>query len=92
MKTLRNEILPVKELTKRFQVAEHQLLQCTTPSKNTIEKSFILKAGFTKVVGMKLEDLKNPKFDPEKVGYVNPVSGCKYQETEFITQTTWIFE
>jgi len=92
MTTLRNEILPVKELAKRFIVAEHQLLQCSTPSKNTIEKSLIAKKGYSKVVGMKLQDVKNPRFDASKVGYVNPISGMKYMETEFITETTWIFE
>lgn len=73
-------------------VAEHQLLQCKNPSKNTIEKTLIAKKGFTKVVGMKLVDYKNPNFDPNKVGYVNPISGTPYMETEYRTETTWIFE
>lgn len=92
MTTLRNEILPVKELTKRFVVAEHKLLQCSTPSKNTIEKSVILKNGYSKVIGMKLQDVKNERFDPKKVGFVNPISGSQYMETEFKTETTWIYE
>lgn len=41
---------------------------------------------------MKLQDLKNPRFDAKRVGEVNPISGCKYQETEYITETTWLFE
>jgi hypothetical protein len=92
MTTLRNEILPVKELSKRFVVAEHQKLQLLTPSKNTIEKTLVAKWGYSKVVGMKLQDVKNPRFDSSKVGDVNPISGMKYMETEFITETTWIFE
>ena len=92
MTTLRNEILPVKELTKRFIVAEHKLIQCSNPSKNTIEKTVITKLGFLKVTGMKLQDVKNPIFDAKRVGEVNPISGCKYQETEYITKTTWLFE
>lgn len=92
MTTLRNEILPVKELAKRFVVNEHKLIQCSTSSKNTIEKTVITKLGFSKVVGMKLQDVKNPRFDAKRVGEVNPISKCKYQETEYITETTWLFE
>jgi len=92
MTTLRNEILPVKELSKRFVVAEHKLIQCSTASKNTIEKTAISKLGFSKVVGMKLQDVKNPRFDAKRVGEVNQLSGCKYMETEYITETTWLFE
>ena len=92
MTTLRNEILPVKELTKRFQSVEYKLLQCSTPSKNTIEKTVVAKLGFSKVSGLKIEDMKNPRFDAKRVGEVNPISGCKYQETEYRTKTTWIFE
>lgn len=92
MTTLRNEILTVKELTKRFVAAEHKLIQCSTVSKNTIEKTLIKKLGFSKVIGMKIQDVKNPRFDKSKVGYVNPISGCKYMETEYITETNWIFE
>jgi len=92
MTTLRNEILPVKELNKRFVVAEHKLIQCSTASKNTIEKTVISKLGFSKVIGMKLQDVKNPRFDAKKVGEINLISGVKYTETEFITETTWLFE
>lgn len=92
MKTLRNEIVKVKELSKRFVAAEHKLIQCSTASKSTIEKTVIAKLGFSKVIGMKLQDVKNPRFDAKRVGEVNPISGCKYQETEYITETTWLFE
>ena len=92
MTTLRNEILPVKELAKRFISVEHKLLQCSTPSKSTIEKTVVLSNGYSRVVGLKLEDVKNPRFDAEKVGYVNPISGCKYQEQEYMTITNWIFK
>lgn len=91
MTTLRNEILPVKELTKRFIAKEHQLIQCSTPSKNTIEKTVVAKLGFSKVVGLKIEDVKNPRFDAKRVGEVS-TAGCKYMETEYRTETTWIFE
>ena len=92
MTTLRNETLKVKELSKMFLVEEHQLLQCSTTSKNTIQKTLVSKLGFSKVIGMKLVDIKNPNFDANKVGYVNPISGMKYKETEYITETSWIFE
>jgi hypothetical protein len=92
MTTLRNEILTVKELSKRFVSEEYQLLQCSTTSKNSIEKTVILKRGFSKVTGLKIEDIKNPRFDAKRVGEVNLMSGCKYQETEYITETTWLFE
>ena len=29
---------------------------------------------------------------PKELGEVNPISKCKYQETEYITETTWLFE
>ena len=90
--TLRNEIIEVKELSKRFVAKEHQLIQCSTPSKNTIEKTVVTKLGYNKVIGLKIEDVKNPRFDSKRVGEVNPISGCKYNETEYRTETTWLFE
>lgn len=92
MATLRNEILPVKELTKRFVTPKFKSLQLSSESNNSIEKTVISKLGFSKVIGMMVEDVKNPRFNPERVGEVHPVSGCKYLETEFITKTTWLFE
>ena len=92
MTTLRNEILTVKELSKKFVSVQHKLLQCSMPSKSSIQKTVVLKNGYSRVVGLKLEDVKNPRFDPKKVGYVNPISGCKYQEQEYITVTQWLFE
>jgi hypothetical protein len=92
MTTLRNEILPVKELTKRFVTANYKSMQLSKESKSMIEKTVVAKLGFSKVIGFKIEDVKNPRFDPKRVGEVNPISGCKYSETEYRTQTTWIFE
>ena len=92
MTTLRNEILKVKELKKMFVSEDHQLLQSSTPSKNTIQKTLVEKLGFSKVIGMKLVDVKNDRFDSTKVGYVNPISGMKYMETEYRTETSWILE
>jgi hypothetical protein len=92
MTTLRNEILKVKELKKMFVSEDHQLLQISTPSKNTIQKTLVEKLGFSKVIGMKLVDVKNDRFDSTKVGYVNPISGMKYMETEYRTETSWILE
>jgi len=90
MTTLRNEILPVKELTKRFVTANFKSLQLS--KNNMIEKTVVSKLGFSKVIGLKIEDVKNTRFDAKRVGEVNPISGCKYTETEYITVTTWIFE
>lgn len=92
MTNLRNEILPVKELKKSFAAAEHQLIQCSTSSKNTIQKTVIAKLGFSKVVGMKLEDVKNPRFNPKRVGEINPLTKQEYKETEYRTETSWLFE
>jgi len=93
MTTLRNEILPVKELTKRYSVNNVVLLQCSSEKQSfTIEKTVIAKRGFSKVIGLKIEDVKNPRFNPQRVGEVNPISGCKYNEKEYRTETTWIFE
>ena len=92
MATLRNEILKVKELKRRYVTEQHQLIQCKTPSKNTIEKTQIKKLGFLKVTGMLLQDVKNPYFEIEKVGTIHPLTGMEYNETEYITETTWLFE
>lgn len=88
---LRNEILPVKELSKRFIAQEYQTIQCSTPSKSTIEKTVVAKLGFSKVIGLKIKDVKNPRFDAKRVGEVS-LAGCKYMETEYRTEATWIFE
>jgi hypothetical protein len=90
MTALRNEIVPVKELAKRFVTNEFISLQLSSPSSRMIEKSVIEKRGFSKVIGLKIEDVKNPRFDPKKVNTI--IFGCKYNETEYMTQTTWLFE
>ena len=93
MTTLRNEIIEVKELAKRFVAKNVMLLQCSSNVENkTIEKTIIAKRGFLKVVGLKIEDVKNERFDKSRVGEVNPISRCEYIETEYTTNTTWIFE
>jgi hypothetical protein len=92
MTTLRNEILTVKELTKRFVSAKFKSIQLSEEKINTIEKSVVAKLGFSKVIGLKIEDVKNERFNPKKVGYVNPISGMKYTETEYVTKATWLFE
>ena len=92
MTTLRNEIVTVKELSKRFVSAKFKSIQLSEEKNNMIEKSVVAKLGFSKVIGLKIEDVKNKRFNPEKVGYVNPISGMKYTETEYITETTWLFE
>jgi hypothetical protein len=93
MTTLRNEILPVKELKKRYSVNNVILLQCSSEKQtSTIEKTIIAKRGFSKVTGLQIVDVRNPRFDSKRVNEVNPISGCKYIETAYRTETTWIFE
>jgi hypothetical protein len=92
MTTLRNEILAVKELTKRFVTDNFKSIQLSVESKKMIEKTVVAKLGFSKVIGLKIQDVKNPRFDAKRLGEVNPISGCKYTETEYRTETTWLFE
>jgi hypothetical protein len=92
MTTLRNEILPVKELSKRFVTASFKMLQLSSETTKSIEKTIIAKNGFSNVIGLKIQDIKNERFNPLRVGEINPISGCVYSETKFITITKWIYE
>ena len=92
MTTLRNQVIEVKELKKRFVTGKIQLLQLSSETTSSIEKSVIKSRGFSKVTGLKIEDVKNPRFEASRVGEVNPISGSRYMETEFRTLTNWIFE
>ena len=90
--TLRNEIIAVKELSKRFVSAKYKSLQLTEDSTfHTIEKSLVKNLGYTKVIGLQIQDVKNDRFDASKVGTVS-FAGMRYTETEFMTITKWIYE
>jgi len=88
----KSQIIPVKELKNHYESIEHNLEQCSKPMKSTIKKTVVSKLGFSKVTGLLLETIKNPRFDKSRVGTVNPISGCEYSETEYQTLTSWIFE
>ena len=89
MTTLRNEILPVRELKRRF-VTSKYLLAWGDETTNSIEKTVVAKNGFTTVKGLRIKDVLNTRFDESKVGL--KFCGCLYNEPKYVTRTEWIFE
>ena len=89
MTTLRNEILPVRELKRRF-VTSKYLLAWGDETTNSIEKTVVAKNGFTTVKGLRIKDVLNTRFDESKVGL--KFCGCLYNEPKYITKIEWIFE
>lgn len=79
METLRNEIVAVKELKNSFVSAKVNILQFKDKAGFSIQKTVVSKLGFTKVIGLKIEDVKNPRFG-------------QYGELEYRTETTWLYE
>lgn len=88
---LRNEILPVKELTKRFVSVKYRSLQLSEEKPNMIEKKQVIKLGYKKVIGLQIKDIKNPKWTKELADKLNTTSNPFYMP-EYITVNTWIFE
>ena len=86
---LRNEILPVKELKRRF-VTSKYLLAWGAETTNSIEKTVVAKEGYKKVTGLKIEDVLNGYYEESKVG--QKFCGCLYNEPKYITRTEWVFE
>ena len=89
MTTLRNEILPVRELKKRF-VTDKYTTFWGHETTGSIEKTVIAKKGFRRVVGYRIEDVPNSYYNESKVGKM--FCGVLYNEPKYITKTTWIFE
>ena len=62
MTTLRNEILPVRELKKRF-VTDKYTTFWGHETTGSIEKTVIAKKGFRRVVGYRIEDVPNSYYN-----------------------------
>ena len=86
---LRNEILPVRGLKRRF-VTPKYLLAWGSETTNSIEKTVVSKMGFKTVTGLRIIDALNIRYDESKVG--KKFCGCLYNEPKYITKTEWIFE
>ena len=86
---LRNEILPVRELKRRF-VSSKFLTFSGKETNSSIEKTVILKDGFKAVTGLRIKDVLNSYYEESKVG--QKFCGCLYNESKYITKTEWIFE
>ena len=78
---LRDEILPVKELTKRFVTAKFSQVQMSSDGACSIEKSLIKKLGYAKVTGLHIMDVKNPRLTEANAG----------RESEYITEVKWVY-
>ena len=86
---LRNEILPVRELKRRF-VTPKYLLAWGLETTNSIEKTVVAKKGFKTVTGLRITDVLNSYYEESKVG--KKFCGCLYNAPKYITKTEWIFE
>ena len=86
---LRNEILQVRELKRRF-VSSKFLTFSGKETNSSIEKTVILKDGFKAVIGLRIKDVLNSYYEESKVG--QKFCGCLYNESKYITKTEWIFE
>tara|TARA_R110000787_G_scaffold249364_1_gene354973 strand:- start:209 stop:475 length:267 start_codon:yes stop_codon:yes gene_type:complete len=87
--TLRNEILPVRELKRRF-VTPKYLLTRGDETTSSIEKTVIFKKGFKRVIGLRITDVLNSYYDESKVG--KKFCGCLYNQSKYATKTEWVFE
>ena len=87
--TLRNEVLTVRELKRRF-VTSKYLLAWGLETTNSIEKTVVAKNGFKTVTGLRITDVLNSHYDESSVG--QKFCGCLYNEPKYITKTEWVFE
>lgn len=76
----------VTESAKRFTAKNVSYVQLSFLKNCTIEKTEIAKQGFNKVVALETFEVKNDRFEANRVGEKF------YTETEFDTITRWVFE
>ena len=86
---LRNEVLPVRELKKRF-VTSKYVSASGKEMTNSIEKTVVTKEGFKTVKGLRITDVLNSYYEESKVG--QKFCGCLYNESKYTTKTEWIFK